>query len=65
VGEGIPLSLDLPLPLVGKVMEDLQIFHVHPPPEMIFDQSLIYFDLPVCPETQVGPVLLYQLNDCN
>ncbi|XP_073921141.1 mitochondrial inner membrane protease subunit 2 isoform X5 [Castor canadensis] len=22
------------------------------PPEMIFDQSLIYFDLPVCPATQ-------------
>jgi hypothetical protein len=32
---------------------------------MIFDQSLIYFDLPVCPGTQVGLVLLYQLNACN
>jgi hypothetical protein len=35
------------------------------PPEMIFDQSLIYFDLPVCPATQVGLVLLFQLNTYN
>ncbi|XP_073932026.1 solute carrier organic anion transporter family member 1A2 isoform X2 [Castor canadensis] len=35
------------------------------PPEMIFDQSLIYFDLPVCSVTQVGFILLYQLNACN
>jgi hypothetical protein len=32
---------------------------------MIFDQSLIYFDLSVCPVTQVGLVLLYQLNAYN
>jgi hypothetical protein len=32
---------------------------------MIFDQSLIYFDLPVCSVTQVGMALLYQLNACN
>jgi hypothetical protein len=32
---------------------------------MIFDQSLIYFDLPVCPVTHIGLVLLYQLNACN
>jgi hypothetical protein len=35
------------------------------PPEMIFDQSLIYFDLPVCPATQVGLVLLHLINACN
>jgi hypothetical protein len=35
------------------------------PPEMIFNQSLIYFDLPVCPVTQVGLVLLYQLKAFN
>jgi hypothetical protein len=32
---------------------------------MAFNQSLIYFDLPVCPATQVGLVLLYQLKACN
>jgi hypothetical protein len=32
---------------------------------MIFAQSLIYFDLPVCPATHIGLVLLYQLNACN
>jgi hypothetical protein len=32
---------------------------------MIFDQSLIYFDLPICPATQVGLVFLYQLNVYN
>jgi hypothetical protein len=34
---------------------------------MAFHQSLIYFDLPVCPATQVGLVLLHQLkahNNC-
>jgi hypothetical protein len=35
------------------------------PPEMIFDQPLLYFDLSVCPETQVGLVFLYQLKGCN
>jgi hypothetical protein len=32
---------------------------------MIFDQSLIYFELSVCPATQVGLVLLYELKACN
>jgi hypothetical protein len=32
---------------------------------MIFDQSLIYFNLPVCPMTQVVLVLLYWLKACN
>jgi hypothetical protein len=32
---------------------------------MIFDQSLIYFNLPVCPATQVSLVLLYHLKPCN
>jgi hypothetical protein len=66
VGEGISLSLLLfPLPLVAKVMKDFQVFWVQPPPQMTFDQSLIYFDLPICPVTQVGLVLLYQLKGCN
>jgi hypothetical protein len=55
----------LPLPPVAKVLEDLQVFQVQQPWEMTFDQSLIYFDLPVCPATQVGLVLLYQLKACN
>jgi hypothetical protein len=35
------------------------------PSEMIFDQCLMYFDLPVCCVTQVGLVLLYQLKIYN
>jgi hypothetical protein len=57
----------LPLSPVANVLEDLQVFQVQQPREMTFDQSLISFDLPVCPETQtrVGLVLLYQLKACN
>jgi hypothetical protein len=56
----------LQVPLVGKALEDLQIdLSCTHPPEMIFDQSLIYFDLPVCTATQVGLILFYQLNACN
>jgi hypothetical protein len=50
---------------VGNVVEDYRYFRYTQPPEMIFDQLLTYFDLPVCPATQVGLVLLYQLNACN
>jgi hypothetical protein len=50
---------------VGKALEDLQTSQLHTPPKMIFDQYLIYSDLPVFPETHVGLVLLHQLNACN
>jgi hypothetical protein len=49
---------------MGKVVEHLQISQLHPPPEIIFDQALTYFDLPVCPVTQ-GLVHFYQLNTYN
>jgi hypothetical protein len=55
----------LPLPPVANVVKDFSSFWVQPPPSMAFNQSLIYFDLPVCPVTQVSLVLLYLLKACN
>jgi hypothetical protein len=67
VGEGMLVSLAPSTAVCGKSyggFTDRYLSCIHPP-EMIFDQSLIYFDLPVCPATQVGLVVLHQLNACN
>jgi hypothetical protein len=57
VGEGIPLSLTvLPLPPVAKVIEDIRFSscsHHHHPKKPLTNFLFIYFDLPVCPATQV------------
>jgi hypothetical protein len=55
--EGIPLPLALlPLPPVAKVVEDLFRFSRcsdPPPPKPLTNFLYIYFDLHVCPVTQV------------